>query len=133
MPVHAPWPVVDYRASDGSEPVDIAIDSLLPKIQVVIDNQIEILVAFGPQVPFPHSSQVRGELRELRCHYGRQLFRILYCRSDNLFVLLHLIAKRSAMVPEADISIALERWTDFTARMNVEPRRPPRPVGRDAP
>lgn len=34
------------------------------------------------------SSQVEGELRELRCHYGNTLYRILYWRSDNPFVLL---------------------------------------------
>jgi len=45
------------------------------KRQVVLDNQIDrlnMLTPSRPSSPFPHSSQVKGELRELRCHYGRE-------------------------------------------------------------
>lgn len=127
------WPVVYFRAADGSEPVDAFIDALAPKVQVVLDNQIERIALFGPHLPFPHSSQVEGELRELRCHYGNTLFRILYRRSDNLFVLLHALEKRTGTIPEADKQIARERWADFKRRMNEAPRRPPRAAGHDAP
>jgi phage-related protein len=99
----------------------------------VLDNQIERIALFGPQLPFPHSSQVEGELRELRCHYGNTLFRILYRRSDNLFVLLHALEKRTGTIPEADKQVAQERWTDFKRRMDESPRRPPRAAGHDAP
>jgi phage-related protein len=57
----------------------------------------------------------------------------LYRRSRNLFVLLHAIEKRTATIATADIDIANARWADFEARMNVPPRRRPRPAGRDAP
>ncbi len=30
-----------------------------------------------PPLPFPWSSQLEGELRELRCHYGSELYRVL--------------------------------------------------------
>lgn len=86
-----------------------------------------------PHLPFPHSSQVDGELRELRCHYGRQLYRVLYRRSDHLLVLLHIFAKRAAKIPAAEMNLAHERWLDFTARMDAQPRRPPRAAGHDAP
>ena len=109
------------------------IDALEPKVQVVLDNQIERITLFGPQLPFPHSSQVEGELRELRCHYGSTLYRILYRRSDNLFMLLHAFEKRSGAIPEGDKQIARERWADFKRRMNEEPRRPPRAAGHGAP
>jgi hypothetical protein len=62
-----------YRASDGSEPVNDFIDSLDPKRQVALDNQIDrlnMLIPASPHLPFPHSSQVRGELRELRSTAG---------------------------------------------------------------
>ena len=61
------------------------------------------------------SSQIEGELRELRCHYGRELYRILYRRSENLFVLLHIIHKRTATIPDADKQIARQRWENFKA------------------
>lgn len=126
------WPVVYYRAADGSEPVDDAIDALTAKVQVVIDNQVERLGLFGPDLGFPYQSQIEGELRELRCHFGGDHYRILYRRSKNLFVLLHFLAKHSPAIPAADIGIAKARWDDFASRMNERPRRPPRAAGHDA-
>lgn len=127
------WPVVYYRQADRAEPVNDAIDALSPKVQVAIDNQIERLGLFGPGLGFPYTSQIEGELRELRCHFGNDLYRILYRRSRNLFVLLHFLPKRTEAVPHQDIRIAEARWDDFTRRMNERPRRRPRAAGHDAP
>ncbi len=127
---------VYYRAADGSEPVNDFIDKLPVKRQVALDNQIErlnMLTPSSPHLPFPHSSQIEGELRELRCHFGRELYRVLYRRSRNLIVLLHAFRKDTGKVPQAEIRIAEERWKDFTARMDAPKRRPPRAAGRDAP
>lgn len=127
---------VYYRAPDGSEPVVDFIDRLAPRCQAALDNQIDRLNTLGPAdapLPFPHSSQIEGELRELRCHYGRELYRVLYRRSDNLFVLLHIIRKTTGPIPGADKRIARDRWDDFKARMDALQRRPPRAAGHDAP
>jgi phage-related protein len=86
-----------------------------------------------PPLPFPFSSQVDGPLRELRCHYGRTLYRVLYQRSGNLFILLHALGKRSARLPAAGKALAQGRWIDFKVRMDAVERRPPRAAGRDAP
>lgn len=105
-------------------------------VQASLDLQIDrlnMLSPADPPLPFPHSSQVRGELRELRCHYGRRLFRIFYQRSGNLFVLLHIFEKRTSKIPEGEIKIAQDRWSDFVDRMNTYPKRPPRAAGHDAP
>jgi len=91
------------------------------------------LTTNDPPLPFPHSSQIEGQLRELRCHYGRDLYRILYQRSGNLFVLLHALAKRTGAPPEADIELAKSRFEDFRRRMDAQPRRRPRAAGHDAP
>lgn len=127
---------VYYRASDGAEPVNQFIDRLPVKRQVALDNQIDrlnILTLSSPHLPFPHSSQIEGELRELRCHYGRELYRILYRRSRNLIVLLHIFRKDTGKAPRAEIEIAEARWRDFGARMDASKRRPPRAAGHDAP
>lgn len=127
---------VYYRASDGSEPVNDFIDRLSVKRQVVLDNQIDrlnMLSPSNPHLPFPHSSQIEGELRELRCHYGRELYRVLYRRSRNLIVLLNIFRKDTGKVPGSEIAIAKERWNDFRARMDAPKRRPPRAAGHDAP
>jgi Phage derived protein Gp49-like (DUF891) len=73
-----------------------------------------------------HSSQIRGELWELRCHFGRELYRVLYRRSRGLIVLLHAFRKDTGRIPEAEIQIAEDRWADFKARMDTLKRRPPK-------
>src|SRR5437764_5742423 len=118
---------VYYRDRHGREPVSDFIDVLPAEVQASLDNQIgrlNMLEPDDPPLPFPHSSQVEGELRELRCHHGRRLFRVLYRRSQRLFVLLHMFEKTTGAIPEADKRIARERWDDFRARMDRQPRRP---------
>lgn len=127
---------VYYRDAAGREPVREFIDALDDEAQAAIERQIDRLNLLSdamPHLPFPHSSQVEGELRELRCHYGRDPYRVLYCRSERFIVLLHVFAKRSAKVDEREIRIAQERWRDFKARMDALRRVPPRAVGHDAP
>ncbi len=127
---------VYYRSPQGDEPVRDVLDALEDDAQAAIDNQIDRLNLLSdavPHLPFPHSSQVDGELRELRCHYGRQLYRVLYRRSDRLLILLHVFGKRSAKIPQREIRVAQERWEDFKSRMDTEQRVPPRAAGRDAP
>lgn len=83
---------VYYRDTTGREPVNEFIGTLDPKAQDALDWHIGLLNALDeddPPLAFPHSSQVQGELRELRCHHGRRLFRVLYRRSERLLVLLH--------------------------------------------
>jgi|SRR6266851_2433017 len=127
---------VYYRARDGTEPVRTFVDRLPVRCQVLLDNQIDLLnrlTTGDPPLAFPHSSQVRDELRELRCHCGKDLYRLLYRRSLNLFILLHIFRKSSAAVPAGDIVIAETRWADFRVRMDAEQRKPPRPGGHNAP
>ena len=127
---------VYYRDRSGAEPVNAIIDALREVAQETVDDQIDLLndlPADAPPLPFPHSSQVRGPLRELRCHRGKTLYRILYRRSGTLFVLLHMIEKRTGTIPELDIALAEDCFRDFRARMDTERRVPPRAIGHDAP
>jgi len=148
-----PTQAVFYRVIDGSEPVAEFLDREFPielrtknpsarELQaaatkrVTIDLQIDRLNGLAndaPPLPFPHTSQIDGPLRELRCHYGRAHYRVLYRRSGNLLVLLHMMRKTSRAVPRAEIEIAKERWRDFKDRMEAKPRKRPRAVGGDAP
>ncbi len=132
----AAFHAVYYREPGGAEPVRDHLDDLDDEVAAVLAQQIDRLNLLSdevPHLPFPHTSQVDGELRELRCHYGRQLFRVLYRRSDRLLVLLHIFPKRTAKIAASDIALAQQRWDDFKARMDADPRTPPRPAGHDAP
>lgn len=127
---------VFYRAADATEPVSDFLDGLSPAAEAAVLLQIDrlnMLSDSDPPLPFPHTSQIDGELRELRCHYGRQLVRILYRRSEGLFILLHAFEKTTAAVPAADRALAQSRWDDFRRRMDERPRRPPRAAGHDVP
>ncbi|MBI2704026.1 MAG: type II toxin-antitoxin system RelE/ParE family toxin [Actinobacteria bacterium] len=128
---------VFYRDVNGGEPVDEFIDALPAKRAAKIDEYIEQhLNARPPNEPppeYPVSSQIDGELRELRVRFANTRYRILYQRSDNLIVLLHAIEKDTGAVATSDIQLAKRRMADFQDRMGASRRRPPRAAGHDAP
>jgi phage-related protein len=131
---------VFYRDKYGEEPVDLFLEKLLksdPKAVAKIDDAIdEHLNGKRPDDPppeFPASSQLRGEYRELRIRYANTRYRIIYRRSDQLFVLLHIIKKNTGKIPETEIDRAEKRFKNFKARMDADPRKKPRAAGRDAP
>lgn len=131
---------VFYRDAKGGEPVDDFLEELLnrqPLAVAKIDDAVEEHLNGGkPDVPppeFPITSQIEGELRELRVRLARTRYRVLYQRSQNLIVLLHALEKNTGAVPARDIERAKRRMADFQARMNADGRRPPRAAGRDAP
>jgi phage-related protein len=127
---------VYYRDRRGREPVRQFLEALPRKPREKIVTQIEEHLnarrADAPPPEFPITSQIDGELRELRVSFGGH-YRILYQRSRNLIVLLHAFEKRTGMVPASDKAAAKWRMADFSKRMNADPRRPPRPAGGDAP
>ena len=126
-----------YRDRSGFEPADDFIERLPPKAAAKIDRAIdEHLNGRAPEAPppeYPVTSQLAGELRELRVRFARTHYRVLYQRSANLIVLLHALEKHTGAVPPTDIAVAQERFEDFRARMDARPRRPPRAAGQDAP
>lgn len=128
---------VHYRDKRGVEPVDQFIEALPAKRAAKIDDFIEEhLNGSRPGAPppdFPISSQIEGELRELRVRFANTRYRILYQRSGNLIVLLHGIEKSTGAVPKSAIDRAKKRMVDFRRRMDAKPRTPPRAAGRDVP
>ncbi len=128
---------VYYRDARGAEPVDEFIQALPSKRAAKIDDFVEEYLngqpPEAPPPPFPITSQIDGELRELRVRFGNTRYRILYQRSENLVVLLHALEKDTEAVSQADIELAKQRMADFKRRMDALRRRPPRAAGKDAP
>ena len=113
-----PTQAVFYRDDRGREPVlDYLRTHLSRKSWHAIKGQIHEMNGNpdnSPPLQFPRTSQIEGSLRELRCHSGSDLYRILYRRrSGNLFVLLHVIPKTSRAIPRGDIELAQRRWRDY--------------------
>ena len=127
------WVVKYYRRRNGSEPVREFIAQFDAESRRAIDNYIGRLVMFGPVLNYPSSSQVEGELRELRPDMGNTHYRILYRRSRDMFILLHGFIKRGSRIERSEIEEAERNWVDFQERMGEDPRRPPSPLGHTAP
>jgi len=132
-----PTQAVFYRDEKGRQPVRAFLEAeLTPKAREAVARQIREMNGIpdnDPPPAFPLTSQLSGRFRELRCHNGSDLYRVIYRRSGNLFVLLHAIRKDSKAVPRRDIELAQRRWRNFKQRMHPDNRRGPRPAGRDAP
>jgi phage-related protein len=103
------------------------------KIDGCIEEHLNGRPTSAPPPPFPATSQIEDELRELRVRFANTRYRILYQRSGNLIVLLHAFEKHTGAVSVADKATAIRRMADFKRRMDAERRIPPRAAGRDAP
>ena len=128
---------VFYRDQHGVEPVAQFIEALSAKrrakVHAFIEEHLNGQSPDAPPPEHPVTSQIHGEMREVRVRFGNTRYRILYQRSGNLLVFLSAFEKNSGAVPRSQISMAARRMDDFKARMNAQRRRPPRAVGRDVP
>ncbi len=128
---------VYYRDRRGAEPVDLFIDGLpskrAAKIDAYVDEHLNGRPAGAPPPEHPITSQIEGELRELRVRFANTRYRILYQRSGSLILLLHAFEKDTGAVPAAEKAIAKRRMADFKRRMDAASRVPPRAAGQDAP
>lgn len=129
-----------YRDAQGREPVNDWLESLLAakpvavaKIDEFVEEYLNSRSAGDPPSEFPITSQIEGGLRELRVRFANTRYRLMYQRSGNLLVLLHGLEKNTGEIPAADKRIAQQRFADFRARMDAEPRERPRAAGHDAP
>jgi phage-related protein len=131
---------VYYRDSQGREPVNDWLETLLAakpsavaKIDDFVEEHLNSRRAGDPPTEFPITSQIEGGLRELRIRFANTRYRLLYQRSGNLVVLLHGLEKKTGAIAAGDKQIAQQRFADFRARMDAEPRERPRAAGHDAP
>jgi len=104
------WPVEFYEDESGGRPVEEFLEALPAGHVGKVLQVLQMLEERGPLLPFPYSSQVEGRLRELRIHYGRTLYRILYYGdARRTFVLLHAFEKRTPALPAEDAALARRR------------------------
>ena len=57
-------------------------DSLTESEHIAVTATVQLLETIGPQLPFPHSSKIKGSrhthMRELRIQYKGEPYRVLY-------------------------------------------------------
>lgn len=99
-----------YADERGQRPVEEFLERLPEDHLGKVLQVLQMLEERGPNLPFPYSSQVEGRLRELRVHYGRTLYRVLYYIDvERTCVLLHAFEKRTPKLSEKDIAIGMRR------------------------
>jgi len=102
--------VVFFRGAGRLQPVQRFLEELEPpERRAAADHQVARLGALStddPPLPAPWDEQVESELRALRVRLGRDVFRILYRRAGNLFILLHAFEERGGEIPDDDLRIA---------------------------
>lgn len=104
------WIYEFYQDEDGGEPVRTFLLALDKKGRGKVLQAIQLLAEFGPTLPFPYASQVEGKLRELRAHYGKTLYRLLYYQNaQGTFILVHGFEKKTGKIPQRKITLARKR------------------------
>jgi phage-related protein len=115
------WPIEFYEEHDGASPVRDFIDAFPKEKRAKLLAIVDLLSDKGPTLQFPFSSHVRGKVRELRTHYGRDHYRILYAATGRRgFVLLHAVVKRSTSLAERDIRLAERRLHTWQSRQVIQ-------------
>jgi phage-related protein len=105
-----PWRIEFYEEEDESRPVEEFLETLPAEHRAKVAQCLQLLEEFGPILDDPYSSQIKGKLRELKSHYGKAQYRILYYGDPiRSFVLLHGLRKVTGRLPEGDIEIAEKR------------------------
>ena len=111
------WEVIYDEGREGDCPVRDFLEGLPTPHRAKVFAVLDLLRERGPLLGFPHSSQAEGKIRELRAHYGRQLYRVLYAMDDQRrVVLLEGFEKNVAKVPPERVAVAQTRFRDHLAQ-----------------
>lgn len=112
------WTVDFYEDAPGNAPVEEFLDGLPKKQRGKLLGLIDKLKEHDPTLPFACSSQVEGNVRELRTRLGKTQLRILYSAdADQEFKLLHGVVKDTEKLEKSDIQKAEARMNDQTQRL----------------
>jgi phage-related protein len=107
------WEVIYHETPDGGCPVRDFLEVLPKPHRAKVFAAIALLQERGPALGFPYTSQAEGRIRELRTHYGRQLYRVLYFMDNRRrVVLLEAFEKDAAKVPPERLAVAMSRLQD---------------------
>ena len=113
----AEYEVLFYEASDGECPTQEFLDGLAPKVRGKVAKWLELLEQEGPNLPRPYADVIRGKIRELRISFGGLDHRLLYFFHGKRIVVTHGFVKKTAAVPEGEITRAKRCMADFYQRL----------------
>jgi hypothetical protein len=106
-----------YRTADGTKPVSDWLDDL--------DDERAQAVAMGVKffeeypslvVPTKIFEKVRGEIWEIKAHYGKEQFRLYSFKDDALVIAAVGVEKKWRKARNTDVELAEKRRKDHLAR-----------------
>jgi phage-related protein len=105
-----------YYCDKDKYPVVEFIKTLSDKDAAKILREIDLLETHGFYLGMPHIKKMAGtkDLWELRVKQSSNNYRVFYFHyTNNQFVLLHAIHKKSKRTPKSDIKIATDRMNKY--------------------
>ncbi len=112
----ADYEVLFYETVDGNCFAKDFLDELSPKVRGKVVKGLELLGREGPNLPRPYADIVRGKIRELRVSFGGLHHRFLYFFHGKHIVITHGFVKKTAAIPEEELSRAQRCMADFEER-----------------
>lgn len=110
------YDLIFYTPPQGGSPIDEFLDALGAKPRAKVERLMGQLRLHGPDLARPYADALRGKIRELRIHYGRIHYRILYFFHGRTVVLTSGFQKKTPQVPEREIERAERRMFDWLLR-----------------
>ncbi len=106
-----------YKTTNGKSPVEDFIESLDEDTQDKFIYKKELLEYFGPQLRYPHTSEISEGIFELRFKGQKGQIRILFFfYYDKQIVLIHGFVKKTQKIPKKEINIAKQRKAEYYQR-----------------
>ena len=113
----AEYEVIFYETAGGECPAENFLSELAPKTRGKAAKWLELLEQEGPNLPRPYADVIRGKIRELRVGFGGLHYRFLYFFHGKQIVVTHGFMKKTAAIPEEEISRSQRYMTDFYQRL----------------
>lgn len=111
------WRIEYYESASGRSPVEEFIDLLDAKSRARVARTLDLLEEFGISLGMPYAKHLAKQLWELRIRYGNSRYRIIYfLHTEQTFVLLHGLTKKTGPVPREAMEIAEKRRDDYLSR-----------------
>lgn len=110
------WSLEFYRTANGRAPVEDYLDELTPMEAARAARGLELLRTFGTDLGMPHVRALRGGLYEFRLRSQREHRVVYVALAGQRFLLLHAFTKKTQRTPQAEITLAEQRYLEHARR-----------------
>jgi len=103
-----PIPVIFHQTSKGNEPVRKWLKELPDEVRRAVGGDIWLLQREWP-VGKPLVDGFGDGLYEVRTEIDKNIYRVLFCFSEETIVVLHSFQKKTMKTPKQDVELARKR------------------------